>query len=149
MGMLAGGFYLQAGPTVSLAETLDLTLDDNYVAKIHVGHGFDSSADVGTEGACSPATVDGYTVKHCFDGKPFITGLYFGFLADSDLGQNFLYKLVVEDEGGSPSIELLAADATYQTDSSTYCHWTWTTTYWTGDWSDDVAQHKDVEVWLS
>jgi len=134
-------------PYAYLAETFDVGVEEISAGKLGiVGWGW-SSLPGGFGGTIDPSSIDGHTMRQIQDTDE--SGIFLFRLESGSppTESTYLDKLVIEDSGGT--VELLQSDATFLTDSSTYSRWEWTSTYWTGDWENDIGNQRDVEVWLT
>jgi len=138
------GFWA-SGAATGPDETFDVGVEELDAGKFGiVGWGY--STQIGAPGGTiSPTSIDGHDQTQIQDTTSSI--LLFRLESTSPPAETYLDKIIIEDSGGT--VELLQSDATFLTDSSTYSRWEWTSTYWTGDWENDVGNQRDVEVYLT
>lgn len=96
----------------------------------------------GPIGSCSPDNFLGYTIRWLMeDGAGD-----FEFQIEntgSELGASWFTSLTVGDDGGD--VTLNSSDATHAfNDGADTESWTWTSTYWTGNWTDQAGNDHDV-----
>lgn len=124
----------------SLEATNTVTIG-RYCPKTCVLHGF-SLFSGGGFGSISPDDWFGYVTRDCMD-----TGTQFTFAVNntgSALGSDWFTTLQVEDPASS-FVTLNSSDASYSNNPGVSDSWTWSATYWTGDWNDsDYLANRDV-----
>lgn len=141
-GMLSAMGVRRAAWGTRESDSTNVTIGE-YCPKSCVLFGYNNTYPFGT---LSQSTFFGETIDIIMDTGSGSSGNFvFQIASDGTFGASWFYSLEVEDSDGTTIAELLASNATHNTDSSTFDSWSWSSVD-PPDWYNDTSNVRTVTI---